>query len=260
MDILITNDDGISAPGLIALHEIATQVANGGRVVTVAPAYEQSGVGHCITYTKPLAVTDIGGDRFAVDGSPADCVISGVFDVMDGKMPDLILSGVNRGNNAAQNTLYSGTIGATIEAAMHDVPAIAMSQFIGPANKNLDDLFEASRQFGAETVHKILDADIWHENGARIFYNVNFPPVPGAEVAGFKVTSQGFREGSPFSTVRQLAPNGRDMTWIMGAPQHKSTAPGTDVHANLEGYISITPCHLDLTAHSLMDDLTKAFE
>lgn len=260
MDILITNDDGILAPGLEVMHEIAVAVANDGRVVTVAPSDEQSGVGHCITYTKPLAVSKLGTDRFAVDGSPADCVIAGVFDVLDGKKPDLILSGVNRGNNAAQNTLYSGTVGATIEAAMHDVPSIALSQFIGPAQKGASDLFEASRKFGAETVNRILQADIWHENGARIFYNVNFPPVLGDGVKGYRITTQGFREGSPFSTKRQTAPNGRDMTWIMGAPQHNSTAEGTDVHANLDGYISITPCHLDITAKDVLPALRTAFE
>ena len=124
MRILITNDDGINAPGLEVLHEIATAVAGpDGEVWTVAPAFEQSGVGHCISYTKPMMMAELGPRKFAAEGSPADCVLAGLYDVMDGQPPDLILSGINRGNNSAENTLYSGTIGAAIEAALHGMRA-----------------------------------------------------------------------------------------------------------------------------------------
>ena len=134
MRILITNDDGINAPGLMVLHDIATRIAGDGEVWTVAPAFEQSGVGHCISYTKPMMIAELGPRRFAAEGSPADCVLAGLHDVLDGKLPDLVLSGVNRGNNAAENTLYSGTIGGAMEAALQGVPAIALSQFLGPDN------------------------------------------------------------------------------------------------------------------------------
>ena len=113
MRILITNDDGINAPGLKVLTDIAHDVAGpDGEVWTVAPAFEQSGVGHCISYTHPTMIAQLDDRRFAAEGSPADCVIAGLYDVMKDNPPDLILSGVNRGNNAAENTLYSGTIGA----------------------------------------------------------------------------------------------------------------------------------------------------
>ncbi|OXS18978.1 stationary phase survival protein SurE, partial [Pseudomonas fluorescens] len=107
MRILITNDDGINAPGLAALHEIATELAGpDGEVWTVAPAFEQSGVGHCISYTHPMMVSKMGERRFAAEGSPADCVLAGLHHVMADGLPDLILSGVNRGNNSAENALY----------------------------------------------------------------------------------------------------------------------------------------------------------
>ncbi|MDH5453414.1 MAG: stationary phase survival protein SurE, partial [Paracoccaceae bacterium] len=119
MRILITNDDGINAPGLAVLAEIANEIAGpGGEVWTVAPAFEQSGVGHCISYTHPMMIAKLGERRYAAEGSPADCVLAGLYDVMQDARPDLILSGVNRGNNAAENVLYSGTIGGALEAAL----------------------------------------------------------------------------------------------------------------------------------------------
>ena len=129
MRILITNDDGINAPGLTVLHAIATELAGqNGEVWTVAPAFEQSGVGHCISYTHPTMVAEMGPRRFAAEGSPADCVLAGVHDVMKDNPPDLVLSGVNRGNNSAENTLYSGTIGGAMDAALLGLPAIALAQ------------------------------------------------------------------------------------------------------------------------------------
>jgi len=137
MRILITNDDGINAPGLAVLDAIANALTDD--VWTVAPAFEQSGVGHCISYTHPTMLSQFDTRRFAAEGSPADCVLAGIYHVMQDAPPDLILSGVNRGNNAADNTLYSGTIGAAMESALQGIPAIALSQYYGPDNANLDN-------------------------------------------------------------------------------------------------------------------------
>lgn len=260
MHILITNDDGISAEGLVALHQIAVGLTGSeANVTTVAPAYEQSGVGHCISFTKPLNLEQLGQNRYAVDGSPADCVLVGLYDVLADKKPDLVLSGVNKGNNAAQNTLYSGTVGACLEAALQGIPSIALSQFIGPALKG-QDLFGAAKSFGVETVRKVLDADIWTDNhGHKLLYNVNFPPVMPDDVKGIKATTQGFRDVLPFYAKRQKTPNGREVLWLGGGSQHDPTAPGTDVHANLDGYVSVTPMQLDLTAHETHKQLQEAF-
>ena len=133
MRILITNDDGINAPGLRVMEEIAADLAGpGGEVWVVAPAFEQSGVGHCISYTHPTLMAKMGDRRFAAEGSPADCVLAGIHDVMADARPDLVLSGVNRGNNSAQNALYSGTLGGAMEAALQGIPAMALSQYLGP--------------------------------------------------------------------------------------------------------------------------------
>jgi len=261
MRILITNDDGINAPGLKVLTAIADQIAGpGGEVWTVAPAFEQSGVGHCISYTHPTMIAQLGERRFAAEGSPADCVLAGLHDVMVAAKPDLVLSGVNRGNNAAENVLYSGTIGGAMEAALQGLPAIALSQFYGPANAELPDPFDAAAAHGADVVRALLDHGQWDEDDYRLFYNVNFPPLPGARVKGRKVTTQGYRRGTGFSVEPQHSPSGRRFLWVKGGAQHVRTADGTDAAANLDGYISITPMRADLTAHDRIAPLRDALE
>lgn len=194
---------------------------------------------------------------YALDGSPADCVLAALYIVMKESPPDLVLSGINRGNNAADNTLYSGTIGAIIEAALQGVRGIALSQFFGPDNRDLDDPFDAAAQHGAATIRALLDKGIWTEDPYRIFYNVNFPPVAADEVKGLAVCTQGYRDNTRFQMAPSLAPNGRRYAWITGGPQDEPTGPGTDVSANLEGYTSVTPMRADLTAHDLLADLTE---
>ncbi|MCL6284743.1 5'/3'-nucleotidase SurE [Ruegeria sp. 2012CJ41-6] len=260
MRILLTNDDGINAPGLAVLEEIAAEIAGpDGEVWVVAPAFEQSGVGHCISYTRPMMVIKLAERRYAAEGSPADCVMVGVHDVMKEMQPDLVLSGVNRGNNAGENTLYSGTIGAAMEAALQGLPAIALSQFYGPDNRDLNDPFEVSRVHGARVVRSILDNNPPDGGDYRLFYNVNFPPVPADALAGIRVVAQGYRGNSRFSVLPQNAPSGRRFLWIQGGDQRQRSAPGTDVAVNLDGYISVTPMRADLTAHDQLDAL-KAIE
>ncbi len=256
MRILITNDDGINAPGLITLHAIATEIAGpGGEVWTVAPAFEQSGVGHCISYTHPTMIAKLSVRRYAAEGSPADCVLAGIYDVMDKARPDLVLSGVNRGNNAAENVMYSGTIGGAMEAALQGLPAIALSQFFGPGNAHLADPFDAAVVHGAATVRTLLDKGLWDKGDYRLFYNVNFPPVPAKDVKGLAVTRQGFRRNTRFGIEAQVAPSGRRFLWVTGGPQDERTGPGTDAEANLDGFIAVTPMRADLTAHDVLDQV-----
>lgn len=260
MRILITNDDGINAPGLKVLGEIAHELAGpSGEVWTVAPAFEQSGVGHCISYTHPMMVSEMGDRRFAAEGSPADCVLAGLHDVMVDCPPDLVLSGVNRGNNSAENALYSGTLGGAMEAALQGIPAIALSQYYGPDNAQADDPFEAARIHGAEVVRRILAHDPEDQTGYRLFYNVNFPPVPAADVKGTRITPQGIREGTRFSVEPHNSPSGRRFLWIKGGDQRAPTAPGSDASENLAGFISVTPMRADLTASDQLGAMQDAF-
>jgi len=256
MRILITNDDGISAPGLATLEAIATDLAGpDGEVWTVAPAFEQSGVAHKISYTHPMMISKLGPRRFAAEGAPADCVLAGLHEVLNGQTVDLILSGVNRGNNSAENALYSGTLGGAMEGALQGIPAFALSQYFGPANVNLEDPFEAAAQHGADTLRRILKAQPEDRGDYRLFYNINFPPVAAADVKGPKVTTQGFRRHSHFRTEPHLSPAGRKFLWITGGNQQEKTAEGTDARANLDGWISVTPMRADLTAHDMLEPL-----
>lgn len=256
MRILITNDDGINAPGLEVLTAIAEEIAGpGGEVWTVAPAFEQSGVGHAISYTHPMMILKLGPRRYAAEGSPADCVLAGLYDVLQGDRPDLVLSGVNRGNNAAENVLYSGTVGGAMEAALQGLPAIALSQFMGPLTDDLETPFEAARDHGTAVVRALLDKAVWDKGDYRLFYNVNFPPVAARDVKGMKVAAQGYRTDTFFGVEPHISPSGKKFLWITGGPQHLPTAPGTDVAANLDGYVSVTPMRADLTAHDALSEL-----
>ena len=156
-----------------------------------------------------MMIAKLGPRRYAAEGSPADCVLAALYDVLEGAKPDLVLSGVNRGNNAAENVLYSGTIGGAMEAALQGLPAIALSQFLGPDTEGLADPFEAARTHGTGVVRALLDKGLWNGGDYRLFYNVNFPPVPAAKVKGHKVASQGFRRDTAFSTETVHSPHGR---------------------------------------------------
>ncbi|MCA0870232.1 5'/3'-nucleotidase SurE [Seohaeicola saemankumensis] len=260
MRILVTNDDGINAPGLKVLETIAADLAGPqGEVWVVAPAFEQSGVAHCISYTHPTMIAKMGERRFAAEGSPADCVLAGLHDVMKGAPPDLVLSGVNRGNNSAENALYSGTLGGAMEGALQGLPAMALSQYLGPRNFGLENPFEAALAHGAGLIRSILQAMPEDGSDYRLFYNINFPPVPAGEVLGARAAPQGWRPDTVFSVEPHSSPSGRRFLWIRGGDQQVRTAPGSDAAVNLDGYISVTPMRADLTAHDALAAL-KAIE
>lgn len=258
MRILVTNDDGINATGLEVMETIAREIAGpGGEVWTVAPAFEQSGVAHCVNYSRPTMISQMGDRRFAAEGSPADCVLAGVHEILP-ERPDLVLSGVNRGNNSAENTLYSGTLGGAIEGALQDVPSIALSQYYGPDNRDAADPFEAAAVHGVRVIRAILAARIDVSSAYRLFYNVNFPPVPAAAVKGYRSAPQGRRPGVHFGAEPFTSPSGRRYLWIKGGDQRVATEPHTDAAVNLDGYVSITPMRADLTAHDALADLAAA--
>jgi 5'-nucleotidase len=224
-------------------------------VWVVAPAFEQSGVGHAISYTHPTMIAELGPRRFAAEGSPADCVLAGLHDVMPDAPPDLVLSGVNRGNNAAENVLYSGTVGGAMEAALQGLPAVALSQFYGPGNLSRPDPFESAAAHGTAIIRLLLDHALWDDADYRLFYNVNFPPVGAADVRGLRTVRQGFRRGISFGVEPHLSPSGRRFLWVRGGRQDVPSGPDSDATANLDGYIAVTPMRADLTAHDALAPL-----
>lgn len=262
MRLLLTNDDGINAPGLVALETIAREIAGPeGDIWIAAPAFEQSGVAHKISFTHPFTVSQFGPQRFAAEGSPADCVIAGLHDVMGDLRPDLVLSGVNRGNNSGENALYSGTLGGAMEAALQGIPAVALSQYFGPRNAALDDPFDSATIHGAAVLRKLIDAAPWDaDTDYPLFYNVNFPPCPAAETLPARIGPQGFRQGVGFGVTPHNAPNGRRFLWINGGAQDAPARPeGCDVALNMADHIAITPMRADLTAHDRLADLARVF-
>ncbi len=258
MRIMITNDDGIHAEGLQIAKKIAIELAGDAtNVWTIAPMSENSGVAHCISYTKPVRFEELDDRTFSIDGTPADCILVGLSAIMKDTPPDLVISGVNKGNNISENTLYSGTVGATIEAVLHGYKAVALSQFYGPENAPTANPFEAAEVHGATVVKNLLENGVWDDSSYAPFYNVNFPPNIAANVKGAKITTQGRRPASTaFRAERYEAPNRRTYYWLTGGSQQVASEPGSDAHANLDGYVSVTPCRADLTAHELVKDLT----
>lgn len=256
MRILITNDDGITAPGLAILADIAEALAGPeGEVWTVAPATEQSGVGHCISYTRPALMGELGPRRYAIEGTPADCVLAALHHILP-EAPDLILSGINHGNNAGENALYSGTLGAAMEGALQGVRSIALSSFIGP--ENADDVWGAAAAHGAAAVHEILDR--WPEEapGYGLFWNVNFPPCPAEAVGPLGFARQGYRGHRRMGMAPAQAPNRRRYLWITGSDQAEAgMLAESDLHLLAERRIAAVPMRADLTDMALLAELAK---
>lgn len=259
MRILLTNDDGILAPGLVALERVARELAGAdGEVWVVAPATEQSGTAHCASFVHPVHVVQQPGERrYAIEGTPADCVLVGLHDILESAPPDLVLVGVNQGNNSGENIIYSGTVGAAMEAAQQDVQAIALSQYFGPDNRALDNPFEAAEAHGASVVDSVLRCRAWRDGDRAVFFNVNFPPCPADRVAGVKSVRQGVRQGTRCRIQPLRSPSGRRFSWIVGADQRAPAAPNTDVYENLRGYVSVTPLRADLTDEHVLEWMVK---
>jgi 5'-nucleotidase len=257
MRILITNDDGISAPGLRVAEEIAHELAGpAGEVWVVAPAFEQSGVAHSVSYVRPMRLERLEERRFAVEGSPADCVLAGLYEILKGTPPDLVISGVNRGHNVAEDTLYSGTVGGAMEGALHGMRAVALSQYFGPGAR--EDPFAAARAHGAGLLRRLADGAAWPPGPYGVFYNVNFPAVPAAEVRGMRATYQGHRAAATFGVLPHVAPNGRTFLWLTHGHGNADSPAGSDSRECHDGHITVTPLVADLTAHDLIAPLARA--
>lgn len=260
MRILITNDDGITAPGLKAAEDIALAIAGPeGEVWTVAPESEQSAVSHCISYTKPMRVTQLGPRRYAVDGSPADCVIMALGHLMERARPDLILSGVNRGFNVAEDISYSGTVAGAREGALQRIRSIALSQAYA-VGMDEGDLFEAARRAGPGVVRKVLDMPWDPLRGYGIFYNVNFPPCSGDKVKGVRAARQGRRPDNAFRAQEEVAPNGRAYYWLAHGRGNELCEDDTDARLGTDGWVTVTPLRADVTAHDAIDDVARVLD
>jgi 5'/3'-nucleotidase len=247
--ILVTNDDGINAPGLKLLAKVARALSP--EVWVVAPEQEQSGASHSLTLSRPLRIRKLGARRFAVDGTPTDCVLLAVNAIMRESPPTLVLSGINAGANLGEDVTYSGTVAAAMEATLLELPAIAFSQHYESRRAIPWKTAEAH----AAAVIRRLTAAPWPRN---TLINVNFPAVDAAAVTGIAATRQGRRKIGD-GVVERADPRGRPYYWIGPLRDEAPDMPGTDLHAVTEGKVSLSPIYLDLTNGPALAELRKVF-
>lgn len=236
--VLLTNDDGIDAPGLAIMEHIAAQIAR--EVWVVAPEHDQSGQSHAVSLHHALRITDRGGKRFGVTGTPGDCAAIGLCHIMKDNLPQLVLSGVNRGLNLGLETVFSGTVGGAMTAMMLGVPAIAMSQAYADRN---NVTWDCSRELGAEVVRKLL-AMGW---GKDAVLNVNFPPGPASEAGEMTLARQGVGMVAGMNVDTRTDPRGMTYHWLNFRRGDRPQGPESDYSALRAGRIVVTPLRYDRT-------------
>ena len=256
MRILLTNDDGVNAPGLKVLEAIARRFSDD--IWIVAPTEEQSGAGHSLTLTVPIRLRKLGERRFCVTGTPTDAVMMGLANLMKDEPPDLILSGVNRGANLGEDVTYSGTVSAAMEGALAGIPSIALSQSY--SREGMGDIatdpslrpeidgpspstFAAAEAWAERVLRPLVDTPMER----RTLVNVNFPALPPDQVKGVRVVRQGLRDYGRTRIVKRTDPRGYNYYWFGLGPMIHTPGHATDLEAIADGYVAVTPLHLDLT-------------
>jgi 5'-nucleotidase len=241
--ILVTNDDGVHAPGL---HKLAAALKPLGDVVVIAPDRERSAASHALTLHKPLRVDKLKPKVSCVNGTPSDCVNLGVMTKLAGGRPALIVAGVNQGENLGDDVTYSGTVSAAIEGTLLGIPSMAIS-LVGDGKKGL----EAACRIAAKLAELILEYGLPHDT----LLNVNVPDLPVARIRGARITTLGRRVFDEHSIIEKVDPRGKRYYWIGGNRDAWRERTDTDHQAVEQGIISITPLHLDLTNYRVFDQL-----
>jgi 5'-nucleotidase len=250
MRILITNDDGIHAPGLEACEKIARTLSDD--IWIVAPETDQSGVSHSLSLNDPLRLREVGERHFAVKGTPTDCVIMGARHIMKDE-PDLVLSGVNRGRNAAEDVIYSGTVAAAMEGAVLGIKSFALSQAFAAASRR-KPYWETAIKHAPDLIRRVLKAGM----PRNVLVNINFPDCPPDKVEGVAVSVQGKRDQELLRIEPRNDGRGNPYYWIaFGRGGIAGAAPGSDLFALNENRISVTPLRLDLTDEPFMTKLAE---
>ena len=255
MRILCTNDDGIHAPGLMVVEEIAKQIADD--VWIVAPELDQSGVSHSLSLNDPMRLREIGPRHFAVRGTPTDCVIMGSRFILKDKMPDIILSGVNKGRNVAEDVVYSGTIAGALEGTILGLPSFALSQEFSPETRH-KPLWETALKFAPDVIKKVMKLGVPRDT----VINVNFPACMPNDVKGIVVTRQGKRNQGFLRVDERRDGRGNPYYWIGFEKLVVIDTPGegTDLAALEADYVSVTPLRLDRTDMAFSEKLVDIFK
>ena len=255
MRILCTNDDGIHAPGLMVVEEIAKQIADD--VWIVAPELDQSGVSHSLSLNDPMRLREVGEKHFAVRGTPTDCVIMGSRFILKDKMPDAVLSGVNKGRNVAEDVVYSGTIAGALEGTILGLPSFALSQEFSPETRH-KPLWETALKYGPDVIKKVMKLGVPRDT----VINVNFPACLPNEVKGIVVTRQGKRNQGFLRVDERRDGRGNPYYWIGFEKLAVIDTPGegTDLAALEADYVSVTPLRLDRTDMAFSEKLVGVFK
>jgi 5'-nucleotidase len=253
MRILLTNDDGIDARGLALLERVAAGLSDD--VWIVAPSEEQSGTGHSLTLTQPIRLRRHDERRFSVSGTPTDAVMMALAHIMKDSPPDLILSGINRGANLAEDVTYSGTVSAAMEGALAGVPSIALSQAYARQGLGAGVPFAAAESWAERVLRPLTSQPM----AAGTLVNVNFPAIDPGEIKGVRVCRQGLRDYGRLRIIERTDPRGFPYFWFGLAPVVETPGHSTDLEVIADGYISVTPLHLDLTHEPSLPSLEALF-
>ena len=253
MRILLTNDDGVNATGLKLLEAIARGFSDD--IWIVAPAEEQSGAGHSLTLTQPVRLRKLGERRFCVTGTPTDAVMMGLANILKDMKPDLILSGVNRGANLGEDVTYSGTVSAAMEGALAGIPSIALSQSYAKEGMGDTVPFAAAEAWAERVLAPLIATPM----APRTLVNVNFPALPPDAVKGIRVVRQGLRDYGRLKIVQRTDTRGYDYYWFGLGPMIQTPRHDTDLEALADGYVSVTPLHLDLTHEGSLETLAALY-
>mgnify|MGYP001306302468 CR=1 FL=1 len=241
MKILVSNDDGIHSEGIWALDQVLKKL---GDVTTVAPDRVQSSMSHALTLHRPLRVQETSPKRFAVNGTPTDCVKLALTGLLDDR-PEMVVSGINKGPNLGDDIIYSGTVSAAIEGTLLGIPSIAVSLV---AQKDFH--FEAAAEFAAELAARVSKKGL----PLGTLLNVNVPSIPSGEIKGWRLTRQGKRHYVE-QVVERIDPRGKKYYWIGGDDLGFAKEEGTDCMAVHEGYISVTPLQVDMTGYRAFEEV-----
>jgi 5'-nucleotidase len=252
MRILVTNDDGIHAPGLTTLESVARALSDD--VWVVAPETDQTGAAHSLSLNDPLRVRQVAERHYAVRGTPTDCVIMAVRNIVAGARPDLVLSGVNRGSNLADDVTYSGTVAGAIEGTLLGIPSMALSQTYAFGEPEVP--WRTAEALAPDLVRRLFERGF----PGNVFLNINFPNLKAEEVRGTAITRQGKRDPGLMQIAERLDGRGNPYYWIAFERKRSNPAEGTDLWAIYEGMVSVTPLSVDLTDKESCGRLAAALE
>lgn len=247
MHFLVSNDDGVNATGIKALSEVLQEL---GDITVYAPSGDRSGASNSLTLDRPVRIHKVADNRYAVDGTPTDCVHMALTGLMD-EQPDMVTSGINNAANLGDDVLYSGTVAAAIEGRYLGFPALAFSLATSHKSGQVRH-FETAQYFIKKIIVNIQNNPLPHDT----ILNINFPNLPIEQVKGIKVTRFGNRHKAE-NTVQELDPRGRKIYWIGPAGPEADAGEGTDFHAIKNGFVSITPMQVDMTKHSAIQAIKQ---